>query len=185
MCFWLCRFLIVSGTFWGPLIGCCVPISAPQANVLIDGSVARPIKPDLVFPGGQSQNISVSGLTIDDVNHWLANIPRNREVRRVVIHIGVNTCKFALVTESMWRQLIRKLKHVFPEAAVLVSSIVPPMGRLRKTAQVSNAVLLLSGTAPMFSVQRSNVEQREVTLTLFCAKYTFMTSSLHVFCGKK
>ena len=111
-------------------------------NVLIGDSVARPIKPDLVFPGGQSQNISVSGLAIDDVNHWLANIPRNREVRRVVIHIGVNTCKFAVVTESMWRQLIRKLRHVFPEAAVLVSSIVPPMGRLRKTVQVSNATLL-------------------------------------------
>ena len=111
-------------------------------NVLIGDSVARPIKPDLVFPGGQSQNISVSGLAIDDVNHWLANIPRNREVRRVVIHIGVNTCKFAVVTESMWKQLIRKLRHVFPEAAVLVSSIVPPMGRLRKTVQVSNAALL-------------------------------------------
>ena len=101
-------------------------------------SVIRDIKPDLVFPGDQSQNISVSGLAIDDVNHWLANIPRNREVRRVVIHIGVNTCRFAVITESMWKQLIRKLKHVFPEAAVLVSSIVPPMGRL----QVSNAVFL-------------------------------------------
>ena len=35
-------------------------------NVLIGDSVARPIKPD---PRGQSQNISVSGLAIDDVNH--------------------------------------------------------------------------------------------------------------------
>ena len=83
-------------------------------NVLIGDSVARPIKPDLVFPGGQSQNLSVSGLAIDDVNHWLANISRNREVKRVVIHIGVNTCKFAVITESIWRQLIRKLKPVFP-----------------------------------------------------------------------
>ena len=58
-----------------------------------------------------------------------------------MIHIGVNTCKFAVATESMWRQLIRKLKHVFPEAAVLVSSIVPPMRRLRKTAQVSSTAL--------------------------------------------
>ena len=85
-----------------------------------------------MFPGGQSQDLSISGLEVDDVNHWLANSPRNREVRRVVIHIGVNTCKFAVVTESMWRQFIRK-KHIFLEAVVLVSSIVPPMGRLRKT----------------------------------------------------
>ena len=54
-------------------------------------------------------------------------------MRRVAIHISVNTCSFALVTESMWSQLIRNLKHVFPEAAVLVSSIVPPMERLKKT----------------------------------------------------
>ena len=111
-------------------------------NVLTGDSVARPIKPDLLFPGGKSQNLSVSDLAIDDVNHWLANIPRNREARRVVIYIRVNTCKFPVATESMWRQLIRKLKHVFPEAAVLASSLVSPMGRLRKTVQVSNAALL-------------------------------------------
>ena len=111
-----------------------------MTNVQIGDSVARPIKPDLVFPGGQSQNLSASGLAIDDVNHWLANIPRNRKVGRVVIRIGVNTCKFAVITVSMWRQLIRKLKYVFPGAAVLVSSIVHPMGRLR-TAQVSNSAL--------------------------------------------
>ena len=38
----------------------------------------------------------------------------------------------------MWRQLIRQLKHVFPEAAVLMSSIIPPMGRLRKAVQASD-----------------------------------------------
>ena len=68
--------------------------------------MAGPIKPDIVFLGGHSQNLSVSGLAIDDVNDWLVSIPRNREVRRVVIYIGVNTCKFAEVTENMWRQLI-------------------------------------------------------------------------------
>ena len=115
---------------------------APDVTyVMIGDSLARPIKPDLLFPGDQSQNLSVSGLAIDDVNHWLANILRNREVRRVVLHIGVNTYKFAVITERMWRQLNKKLKHIFPEAAVLVSSIVPAMGRLRKSVQVSKAAL--------------------------------------------
>ena len=59
-----------------------------------------------------------------------------------MIHIGVNTSKFDVDTECVWRQPIRKLKHVFPEAAVLVSSSVPPMVRLRKTVQVSSAPLL-------------------------------------------
>ena len=30
-----------------------------------------------------------------------------------MIHIGVNTSKFAVVTESIWRQFVRKLKHFF------------------------------------------------------------------------
>ena len=42
----------------------------------------------------------------------------------------------------MWRQLIRKLKYAFPEAAVLLSSIVLAMGQLRKTVQISSAALL-------------------------------------------
>ena len=57
-------------------------------NVLTGDSVSHPIKPDLVFPGGQNQNISISGLAIDDVNHWLANIPWNREVRCVHVCRG-------------------------------------------------------------------------------------------------
>ena len=63
------------------------------------GSATRPIKPDLVFPGGQSQNISVSGLAIDDVNHWPTS--PGTEVRRAVIHIGVNTCKLACGGSSL------------------------------------------------------------------------------------
>ena len=111
-------------------------------NLIIGDWAVRPIRPYQVFPLGKYQNIRVSGLAMDDVNHWLANIPRNREVRLVAIHIEVSTCKFAVVMESMWRQLIRKLNYAFQEAAMLTSAIVPPTGLLRKTAQVSNAALL-------------------------------------------
>ena len=75
----------------------------------------------------------------------------------MVIHIGVNTGgKCAVFAESMWRQLIGKLKHVYQEAAVLVSSIVPPMGRLRKTVQVSNAALLAVCSREMSAVDHSD-----------------------------
>jgi len=43
----------------------------------------------------QEPNISVSGITIDDLLHWLKHILRNKDVRRVVFHVGVNTCKKA------------------------------------------------------------------------------------------
>ena len=39
----------------------------------------------------------------------------------MVIHIGVKTCKFAVVTERMWRRLIRQLKHVQVSSAALLS----------------------------------------------------------------
>ena len=54
--------------------------------------------------------------------------------------------------------------HGFYEGAITLPCIVAePLQAVITTEQ---------GTAPMFSVQRANMEQREVTLTLFCAKYT-------------
>ena len=82
----------------------------------------------------------------------------------MAIHIGVNTCKFGVVTQSMLRQLIRKLKHVFPEAAVLVSSIDPPMLRqlIRKLKHVfpEAAVLVSSIDPPMRRLRQSATRRR-------------------------
>ena len=84
--------------------------------VLIGDSVVCIVKPDLMFSAGNSQNISVSGITIEDLLHWLHNIPRNKDVRRVVFHVGVNTCKSTTFAETTWRQLVRNFRHVFPQA---------------------------------------------------------------------
>ena len=87
-----------------------------------------------MYPHKAQQKISISGLTVDDLLHWLQNVPKCRDV-----HVGVNT-----VTESMWRALLKLLKSVFPNAVVQLSSLIPPQGEypLRKTVAASNAALV-------------------------------------------
>ena len=47
-------------------------------NVLIGDSVICNVKPELMFSARDSQNITVSGMTIEDLIHWLRHVPRNR-----------------------------------------------------------------------------------------------------------
>ena len=80
------------------------------------------VKPNLMSSGGKSQNISVSDITIDDLLHWLRHIPRNKDVRRVVFHVGVNTCQSTTIAETIWRQLVRNFRHVFPQTQLTASA---------------------------------------------------------------
>ena len=97
-----------------------------------------------MFSAGNSQNISVSGITIEDLLHWLHNIPRNKDVRRVVFHVGLNTCKSTTIAETTWRQLVRNFRRVFPQAQLTASAMVPPTGQhyLKGTVATSNTSLL-------------------------------------------
>ena len=114
------------------------------SNVLIGDSVVSSVKPNLMFSGGKSQNISVSGITIDDLLHWLRHIPRNKDVRRVVFHVDVNTCKSTTIAETTWRQFVRYFRHVFSQAQLTASAMVSPMGQhyLKGTVATSNISLL-------------------------------------------
>ena len=98
-----------------------------------------------MYPHKAQQKIfSISGLTVDDLLHWLQNVPKCRDVQLLVVHVGVNTCWVNTVTESMWRALLKLLKSVFPNAVVQLSSLIPPQGEhpLRKTVAASNAALV-------------------------------------------
>ena len=119
-------------------------VSPGKTHVLIGDSVFRQIRPELMYPHKAQQKISVSGLTVDDLLHWLQNVPKCRDVQLLVVHVGVNTCWVNTVTESMWRALLKLLKSVFPNAVVQLSSLIPPQGEhpLRKTVAASNAALV-------------------------------------------
>ena len=116
-------------------------VSPGKTQALTGDSVFRQMKPELMYPHKAQQKISVSGLTVDDLLHWLQNVPKFRDVQLLVVHVGVNTCWMNTVTESMWRAL---LKSVFLNAVVQLSSLIPPQGEhpLRKTVAASNAALV-------------------------------------------
>ena len=119
-------------------------VSPGKTHVLIGDSVFGQIRPELMYPHKAQQKISVSGLTVDDLLHWLQNVPKCRDVQLLVVHVGVNTCWVNTVTESMWRALLKLLKSVFPNAVVQLSSLISPQGEhpLRKTVAASNAALV-------------------------------------------
>ena len=119
-------------------------VSPGKTHVLIGDSVFGQIRPELMYPHKAQQKISISGLTVDDLLHWLQNVPKCRDVQLLVVHVGVNTCWVNTVTESMWRALLKLLKSVFPNAVVQLSSLIPPQGEhpLRKTVAASNATLV-------------------------------------------
>lgn len=118
-------------------------VTPGTTHLLIGDSVLRPVKPDLMFPSRRTLKISVSGLTVDDVCHWLKYSPKSPDVRHVVFHVGVNTCTMNTVTESAWRGLMTLLRTVFPNCFLYASSIVPPRGDhpLKRTIAVSNCAL--------------------------------------------
>jgi len=97
-------------------------------HLLLGDSVMKRVSPDLVLPSASRtcQNLGVSGLTLDDLTHWLRNIPSHRGVRSLTVHIGINTCVHDVITVAMWTELYKLLRKVFPNAQLFFSSIVPP-----------------------------------------------------------
>jgi hypothetical protein len=119
-------------------------VQAGKTHVLLGDSVYKFIRPDLAFdfPSNRHcQKISVPGMTVDDVLHWLRFIPVNRDVQHLLVHVGINTCLTDVVTRSKWLELRKSLKKVFPNARLVFSSILPPLRKndsLNKTVEESN-----------------------------------------------
>jgi hypothetical protein len=110
--------------------------------------VTKYIQPERLFSmsSRQCEAISISGLAVEDVKHWLRLVPVYRDVRRLVLHVGVNTC-FAtndVITAAEWLELFTLLKKVFPLAQLQLSTILPPLNpdtALAKTVDDSNSHL--------------------------------------------
>jgi hypothetical protein len=117
-------------------------VKKDTTHLLLGDSVVKGVKANLLFRTETSENLSVSGLTVEDLQSWLREAPRNFTVLYVVTHIGVNSCKRNTVTVRQWSSLIKALKAVFPRATVRLSSMVPLWGSqhgvLKKTVENSN-----------------------------------------------
>ena len=118
-------------------------VKLDTTRILIGDSVFAPLKPELMFPNSVCENISVSGLAVHEVSHWLANIPSYPNVIQCVLHVGINTCgrTATSVPESEWNSLFKLARKVFPNAEISMSSIIPPKSGepiLKKSVSDSN-----------------------------------------------
>lgn len=121
-------------------------VKTTTSHLILGDSVVKFIRPDLVYPHSKrtSQLISVSGLAVDDVKHWLKHIPPCKNVQQLILHIGVNTCFSDVVTVAQWNELYKLSKKIFPNAFLHFSSILPPKAissPLAKTVAESNVHL--------------------------------------------
>ena len=94
--------------------------------------------------GERVQVISVSGMTVEDLTHWLIMQPKAPHIRMVTFHVGVNDCKRREVTSYMWHDLVSRCHRAFPNAHIQASSILPvkrPKCALGETVTMSNANL--------------------------------------------
>ena len=121
-------------------------VKADTTRVLLGDSIFVPLKPELMYPESAAENISVSGLAVHELCHWLANIPKCPNVIQCVIHVGINTCGITStsVPECEWSSLIKLAKKTFPNADISLSSIIPPKSGepiLKQSVTNSNAAL--------------------------------------------
>ena len=118
-------------------------VKRETTHILLGDSTAQTLRADLTFPGKVAENLSVSGLSVNDLLHWLSLIPASRQVRVVVIQVGINSCPADTVNRGKWSKTLRSAKKTFPEAMIFASSIIIPKGAhpLKKSAVESNKEL--------------------------------------------
>ena len=140
-------------------------------HIILGDSISKTIKANLTFPGKNTENLSVGGLTLNDLCHWLANIPQSKQVKVVVLHIGINSCKSDHITKEKWSKCIRLVRKVFPSSKVYMCTLIPPRGThfLKKAALDSNDELksaclsehcMIIDSMHIFTTQRGAPKQR-------------------------
>ena len=71
------------------------------------------------------QKICVSGIKASDISVWIQSQPTNQNVKKVIIHAGVNDAQNGIVSQEIWSHLISMFQLKFPNAQIVMSSIIP------------------------------------------------------------
>ena len=96
---------------------------------IIGDSQISLINPNKMSHPGKNESvtkISVPGITPEDLFLWLKRQSPQKYVREVIIHIGANSClNHITVKKSHWDKIIRYTQKVFPNAHLIMSTIIP------------------------------------------------------------
>ena len=104
-----------------------IKISDNTDYLLIGDSCFSMIQPQKMNTGSYQsvQKVSVSGSKVSDVIQWLNQLPVNKNVKKLVCHVGVNDMVYGFIPESIWSNLISLLQYKFPQSHITMSSIIP------------------------------------------------------------
>lgn len=85
--------------------------------------------------------ISVPGITPKDLFDWLKIQSPQPNVNDVIIHVGANSCLRGKVVEKLhWNLLIRQAKYIFPNAKIIMSTMIPVGSRDKISKIISTSI---------------------------------------------
>ena len=99
-----------------------------QTDYLIIGdSCLNKLSPDKMNTGqfNHTQKICISGIRASEIYNWIQTQPIYPNVKKLVIHAGVNDVDQGIICQEMWSNLISVLQTKFPHAHISMSSIIP------------------------------------------------------------
>ena len=72
-----------------------------------------------------TQKICISGIKISEIIMWIQTLSIYPNVRKLVVHAGVNDIDHGIVSKESWSYLIAMLQTKFPYSHISMSSIIP------------------------------------------------------------
>ena len=110
------------------LLECEIPDKASVA--LVGDSTIKLINPNRLAPKTELlAKVCVPGITIEHVNTWLYRLRLNSNVKTVILHVGINTCRTSVIAMDSWKDTILLAQRAFPNAKVVMSSVIPARGK--------------------------------------------------------
>ena len=110
-------------------------IHATTDNLIIGDSVIRNVTLD--DDKTNTQVFSVAGLSLDDCKEWCNLNEPVSTVKNVIVHVGINSCKSKAIDTNTWLEFIDYLGKRFPNAQILLSSIIPARGSRKTLSEIS------------------------------------------------
>ena len=117
-------------------------INSDTENIIIGDSIIRQVDEDSITSSDTgTQILGISGLTIEDCDTWLCSQSKNEKMKKVIMHVGINSCKFKPVNLLVWVTFISNIRACFPNAEIFLSGMIPALGRRSKLCRVSSSTL--------------------------------------------
>ena len=108
-------------------------------NIIIGDSLIRNLDEDQ--SDSKTFVVGVSGLSIDDCQEWLHSTRHMNSIKKVIMHVGINSCKSKAIVKTQWVNFLKMIIAIFPNSEIIYSAMIPARGRRQKLCNDSNFTL--------------------------------------------